>query len=127
MSTSIEGKLIEQLLERAQAIIKDKAELGELVVMAAKLCLTWSKRIGKIMTLNGLTQTCCGVESVRIHTDSCESAKVDVLVTRKDILGFDLQLGYDAIKAHCQCHHHKSWNCVIPGGASICHTLHQSA
>ena len=42
---------------------------------------------------------CCGVGLVRIRTGSGESAKVNVLVTWKDILGFDLLLGYDTIKA----------------------------
>ena len=37
VSPSIKVKLIEQLLERAQAIMKDGAELGELVVMAVQM------------------------------------------------------------------------------------------
>ena len=37
VSTSIEAMLIEQLLEHAQAIIRDEAELGELVVMATQM------------------------------------------------------------------------------------------
>ena len=51
------------------------------------------------MTIDGKTQVCCWVGSVRICTNSGESAKVNVLVTQKDILGFDLLLRYNAIKA----------------------------
>ena len=52
-----------------------------------------------LMTINDKTQACCGVGQVRIHTDSGASAKVNVLVTWKDILGFNLLLRYDTIKA----------------------------
>ena len=68
-------------------------------IVSARLCRTWRKRSIKVTTINGDTRACCGVGSVRIRTDSGASAKVDVLVTRKDLLGFDLLLGYDAIKA----------------------------
>ena len=64
------------------------------------------------MTIDGETQAYCGVGSVRIRTDSGESAKANVLVTQKDIPGFELLLGYNAI------------NCAISGGPYLCHTLH---
>ena len=67
-------------------------------IVSARLCCTWSKRIVKITTINGETRACCEVRLVRIRTDSGESAKVNVLVTQKDILCFDLLLRYNAIK-----------------------------
>ena len=45
-----------------------------------KAVLHLEREESKIMTINGKTQACCGVVSVRIHTDSGESAKVNVLV-----------------------------------------------
>ena len=68
-------------------------------IVTARLCCTWSKRSIKITTINGKIQVCCGVGSEMICTDSGGSAKVNVLVMRKDILGFDLQFGYNIIKA----------------------------
>ena len=51
------------------------------------------------MTINSETQASCWVGSVRICTDFGESAKINLLMMQKDILGCDLMLRYNAIKA----------------------------
>ena len=63
---------------------------------------------------------------MRIRTDSGESAKVNMLVTRKDILGLYLLLRYDATKVLGGVLI-MSWNGAIPGDPSMCRTSHQSA
>ena len=68
-------------------------------IVSARLCKTWSRKNVKVTTIGGETQACCGVGTVEIHTDSGVSAEMSVLVTQNDLLGFDLLLGYDAIKA----------------------------
>ena len=49
------------------------------------------------MTINGLSQACCGVGTVTICDEKGDTAEVDVLVIQEKPL--DLLLGIDAIRA----------------------------
>ena len=68
-------------------------------IVSARLCRTWKERNITVTTIGGETQACCGAGTVKIHADSGVAAELNVLVTQGDLLGFDLLLGYDAIKA----------------------------
>ena len=51
------------------------------------------------MTINGLSQACCGVGTVTICLKKGDTAEVDVLVMQEKPLGYDLLLGIDTIRA----------------------------
>lgn len=67
-------------------------------IVSTRLCPSWTKRKIKVTTIGGETQTCCGAGTVKIYTDTGAATKINVLVTQGNLLGFDLLLGYDAIK-----------------------------
>ena len=51
------------------------------------------------MTIGGMSRSCCGVRKVTIATEGGNSAKISVLVVHGKLLGYDLLLGIDAIRA----------------------------
>ena len=68
-------------------------------IVRAELCRSWTKEPITIATLTGNTGVCCGTGTVHIRTNSGRSARVDALMVHDRPLGFDLLLGFDAIKA----------------------------
>ena len=51
-----------------------------------------------VMTIGGMSRPWYGDEMATVSTEEGSSAKISVLVVRDKPLGFDLQLGIDAIK-----------------------------
>ena len=52
-----------------------------------------------VMTIIGMSCSCCSVGTVTITTEGGNSAKISVLVAHGKPLGYDLLLGIDAIRA----------------------------
>ena len=51
-----------------------------------------------VMTIGGMSRSCCGERMVTVSTEEGSSAKISVLVVRGKSFGFDLLLGIDGIK-----------------------------
>ena len=52
-----------------------------------------------VMTIGGMSRPCCGDGMITVSLEEGSSAKISVLVVRGKLLGFDLLLGINAIKA----------------------------
>ena len=67
--------------------------------VSANRCLMWRKQRVVVMTINGLSQTCCGEGTLTISDEKGDIAETDVLVMQDKPFGYDLLLGIDAIRA----------------------------
>ena len=68
-------------------------------IVDADRCRSWRRAAVDVITIGGMSRSCCGVGTVTVATDGGNSAKISVLVVRDKLLGYDLLSGIDAIKA----------------------------
>ena len=62
-------------------------------------CWSLRRAVVDIMTIGGMSHSCCGVGMVIVATEGGNSAKISILEVRGKPLGYDLLLGIDAIRA----------------------------
>lgn len=67
------------------------------MIVSKELCSTWRRKRVQVNKINGKTCTCCGIGIVGFTTEAGNSIEADAL-------GFNLLLGYDAIKLLSSVH-----------------------
>lgn len=67
-------------------------------VICKACCQAWERKEVHVLTVDGNTLRCCGVRVVWLGISNRPSVDIETLVVDKELLGFDLLLGLDAIK-----------------------------
>ena len=68
------------------------------LLVTRALCQSWEKKKVDVFTAGEGALRCCGVGHVQLDVGSGCPIDVEVLVTDRKLLGFDLLLGFDIIK-----------------------------
>ena len=68
-------------------------------IIDADRCRSWRRTILNVMMIGGMSHLCRGDRMVTVSTEEGSSAKISMLVVGGKLLGFDLLLGVDSIKA----------------------------
>ena len=67
-------------------------------LVSKAVCRFWKRKSAGVLTAGGRTLNCRGYGKIKVEVDRVPSVKIEALVVDKQLLGFDLLLGIDAIK-----------------------------
>ena len=67
-------------------------------LVSKAVCCVWKWKSAGVLTADGRTLNCRGYGKIKVEVGQVPAVNIEALVVDKQLLGFDLQLGIDAIK-----------------------------
>ena len=103
-----------------------KSDCSQTLVRKAE-CRFWKWKSAGVLTPNGRTLNCQGYGKIKVEVGQVPAVDIEALVVDKELLGFDLLLGINAIKELGGVYLHGIRQSMFRRLAQMCCHLYQRA